>query len=344
MRIWHHELIMRGRSGSLGGGRRSGVPAAPSSHLHVGLPTTVALAVAVLAASTSAPLIAFAAAPALAIAFWRNALAVAVIAPFVAVRRRDEFTALFRRDGRRRLLLCIAAGVALAGHFGTWVPSAKLTSVAAATALVSTQPVWAAVIAALRGIHIPKATWVGIGVAMVGAVLATGADLTVSARAVTGDLLALVGGMLAAVYATYGERARATISTTTYTGICYSVCALLLLVVCLIFGVPTLGFSTSTWVALAALTIGPQLLGHSLINYALHRVSATTVSVLLLLEVPAAALLGWLWLNQLPRPGSLPGLTVLLIGVMIVLVGAARSSRQPTNGGMAISPEAMGTT
>ena len=199
-------------------------------------------------------------------------------------------------------------------------------------------------IAALRGVHIARTTWLGIGVAMLGAILATGADLTVSTRAVTGDLLALTGAVLAAVYATYGERARATISTTTYTGICYSVCAVLLLGVCLIFGVPMHGFSTATWVALVALTVGPQLLGHSLINYALHRVTATTVSVLLLLEVPAAAVLGWLWLDQLPQLGSLPGLAVLLLGVTIVLVGAARSSRQSPNGGMAISSAAMGTT
>jgi drug/metabolite transporter (DMT)-like permease len=122
-----------------------------------------------------------------------------------------------------------------------------------------------------------------------------------------------------------------------------------LLGVCLVGRVPTHGYSATTWLVLAALTAGPQLLGHSLLNYALHRVSATTVSVLLLLEAPAAALLGWVWLGQLPRTSSLPGLAVLLLGVMIVLLGAARNGRrsggdQPTNGGIAISPDAMGTT
>ena len=101
---------------------------------HLGLPTTAALTVAIAAASSSAPLIVYAAAPALAIAFWRNALALALTVPVALVRRRPELIALGRRDGRRRAVPCLLAGVALAAHFGTWIPSAKLTSVAAATA------------------------------------------------------------------------------------------------------------------------------------------------------------------------------------------------------------------
>jgi drug/metabolite transporter (DMT)-like permease len=305
------------------------------------------LTVAIAAASSSAPLIVYAAAPALAIAFWRNALAVGLTAPVAIVRRRPELIALARRDGRRRATPCLLAGVALAAHFGTWIPSAKLTTVAAATALVSTQPVWAALIAAARGVRYPAMTWIGIGVAVLGAGLATGADIGASRSAVLGDLLAVLGGITAAIYATYGERARASITTTTYTTLCYAVCALALLVVCLVGGVRLTGYSTATWLTLGALTIGPQLLGHSLLNFALRRVSATMLSVLLLLEAPAAAALGWAWLGQTPRLASLPGLAVLLLGVLIVLLGAARASRrngQPTNGGIAIAPEAMGTT
>jgi drug/metabolite transporter (DMT)-like permease len=316
----------------------------------LGLPTVAALVVAVLAVSSSAPLIAYAAAPALAIAFWRNALAVAVLAPVAAVRRRTELAALLRPEGRRTGWLCVLAGVALAAHFATWVPSAKLTSVATATALVATQPVWAALIAVLRGVHVARATWLGIAVAVLGAALATGADLQVSGRAVLGDALALAGGLAAAVYTTYGERARAAATTTTYTTVCYGVCALTLGAGALLFGVPLTGFTPTAWAAIVALTVGAQLLGHSLINYALHRVDATSVSVLLLLEVPGAALLGWLLIDQVPPARSLPGLAVLMTGVAVVVVGAGRRRRtarraaQPTNGGTAISPTATGTT
>lgn len=287
------------------------------------LPTVLALTVAVVAVSSSAPLIAYAAAPALAIAFFRNAAATVALAPLVAVTRRQEVTKL----GWRGAGACALAGVALAGHFGTWVPSAKFTTIAAATALVATQPVWQGLIALAQGRRLPRVVWLGVAVAVAGAVVATGSDFTASGRAFVGDLLALAGGLMGAVYTALGERARATTSTTTYTAICYGACSLVLLVVCLAGGVRLHGYPAATWLAILAMTAGPQLLGHSMFNYALHRVAATTVSVLLLLEVPGAALLGWVWLGQAPRADELPGLGLLVAGVAIVVVGARRLVR-----------------
>ncbi|MFC4020756.1 DMT family transporter [Micromonospora sp. GCM10011542] len=307
------------------------LPVSPPSHRPPLDPlTTGAVALAVVAVSSSAPLIAFAAAPALAIAFWRNLLAVAVLGPFSLARRRAEFRALTTGAGRREGLFCVFSGVALAAHFATWMPSAQLTSVAAATALGATQPVWQGLIARGQGRRLPPVVWIGIAVAVGGAVIATGADVGISGRAVAGDLLAVAGGMFAAVYTAFGERARASISTATYTTICYGVCALILLVVCLLGGVRLTGFDGHTWLAILALVAGAQLLGHSMFNYALHRISATTVSVLILLEAPGAALLGWVWLGQLPRTYALPGLALLVVGVAVVVLGGARAGRRVT--------------
>jgi drug/metabolite transporter (DMT)-like permease len=261
------------------------------------------LAVAIVAISSSAPLIVVAAAPALAIAFWRNAIAIGVLAPFALGRRRGELVALTRGTGRREGLFCTLAGLALAAHFAAWIPSAKLTTVAAATALGATQPVWQGLIAIGQGRRPSAVTWCGIAVAVTGAVLATGADFGRADRAaVVGDLLAVAGGMAAAVYIALGERVRTTTSTTAYTTVCYTVCAVALGLGCLIGGVPVVGFAATTWLAILGLTAGAQLLGHSLFTYSLRRISATTVSILVLLEVPGAALLAWLWLGQTPRP------------------------------------------
>ncbi|WP_433389628.1 DMT family transporter [Micromonospora sp. KLBMP9576] len=300
--------------------------------------TTGALALAVVAVSSSAPLVAFAAAPALAVAFWRNLLSVAALGPFAVARRRAEFRSLTVGAGRRGGRYCVLSGVALAAHFATWMPSTRLTSVAAATALCATQPVWQGLIARAQGHRLPGVVWVGIAVAVAGAGVATGADFAVSGRAVAGDLLAVAGGVFAAVYTALGERARTTISTTTYTTICYGVCALLLLVVCLVGRVPLTGFDIDTWLVVLALVAGAQLLGHSMFNYALRRVSATTVSVLVLLEAPGAALLGWAWLGQLPGLATLLGLALLLAGVAVVVLGAGRRAAPaaaPTRGGPA---------
>src|SRR5439155_18522163 len=95
---------------------------------------------------------------------------------------------------------------------------------------------------------------------------------------------------------------------------------------CLAGGVPLTGYPATAWLAILATTLGPQLLGHTMFNYALERVPATTVAVLILLEVPGAAVISWLWLHQVPRPGAWPGLALLLAGVVVVLVGSRNPS------------------
>lgn len=286
-------------------------------------PRDVALiAVAVTMVSTSGPLIAATAAPALAISAWRNLMAGGVLLPVALLRNRAELRGLDRRVRRLPLL----AGGLLAAHFAAWVPSVTLTSVASSTALVATQPVWAALIARAAGRRVSRGVWVGILVSVAGAALITGADVTLSGRAVAGDLLAVLGGILAAAYVTAGAAARATMSTVAYTTICYLTCAFILVAACLIFGQPLAGYPAETWLKLAALTVGAQLLGHSLVNVVLRTTSPTVVSLAILFEAPGAALIAAVWLDQLPPLTALPGIAVLLAGLAVVVRAGARAA------------------
>src|SRR5204863_2688972 len=103
----------------------------------------------------------------------------AVLLPWTALRRHRELRALDGRQWRLSLL----AGVLLAAHFATWVPSVVLSSVASSTALVATQPVWAALLARAAGRRVPRGVWAGIAVAVLGAALLSGADVRLSGRA-----------------------------------------------------------------------------------------------------------------------------------------------------------------
>ncbi len=273
------------------------------------------LAVALAGVSASGPIMAAAAAPALAIAFWRNALGAGSTGLFVGLRHRAEFAALDRRGWAVASL----AGVFLALHFGTWAPSVKLTSVASATALVATQAVFTGLMAATAGRRLPRIAWLGIALAIVGTALIAGADFRVSARALAGDGLALLGGFFAAAYVTAGASARRGMSTATYTTICYSVCALALLVVCVAAGQPLGGYSGEAWLLILAVTASAQLLGHTLFNVVLRSVSATFVSLSTLLEVPGAALIAGVWLGQWPPLSAIPGLALLLTGLIVVV-------------------------
>ena len=290
----------------------------------IGRPPTidlVLLCVAVLAVSTSAPLIRGADAPSLSVAMWRTVLALPVLGIVVGVRSRGraELRALDRSTRRRSAL----AGVFLALHFATWVPSLSLTSVASATALVATQPVWAALIARWRGEHVPRKAWGGIAVAMAGAVLLSGVDLSISADALLGDLMATVGGALAAAYVTVGADVRRTVSTGVYSLVCYAVAAAALLVVCLVGRQPLSGYEGSTWLVLLALTIGPQLLGHTVLNRVLRTTSATVVSVSILFEVVGAAILAWLAFDEVPPLSALPAGVLIGLGVVLVVRAGA---------------------
>ena len=282
----------------------------------------VYLSIALVAVSTSGPLIAGTAVTALAISFWRNALACAVLVPAVLLTCRDELRGL---DGRERRLAALA-GLLLALHFATWISALDHTSVASATALVATQPVWAALLSRLQGVPVGRSVWLGIGVAMSGALLLSGVDLQVSGRALYGDALALAGGMFAAAYMTAGSEVRRSVSTTTYTALCYATTALLLLPVCLLSGEALTGYDADDWLKLLALTAGAQLLGHSLFNRVLSTTSPTVVSLSLLLEIPGAALIAAVFLGQTPPLLAIPAAVLLVLGLGIVIRSSSRGT------------------
>lgn len=286
----------------------SAVPAAAS--------TALLLGVGVAAVSLSGPLMAAMTVPPLALAFWRNALATAALTPLVAARRRSELRAL--RPGDRCLVL--ASGAALALHFATWVSSLTLTSVASATAIVCLQVAWVSLWELVRGMRFPAGLTVGLVVAFSGVLAVSGVDLTVSRDALLGDLLALVGGMAAAVYTVLGSRARARVTTTTYTFVCYGTCAAILLLVCVASGRRLTGYDGDQWALLLLVTATAQLLGHSVFNHVLGRVSAVVVSLVLLLEVPGAAMLAAVILGQRPPVAAAGGLLVILAGMALVVL------------------------
>lgn len=278
----------------------------------------IALAVAVAAVSFSSPIITATDAPALAIAFWRNGIASVVMLPFL-LRNLRVLRALPRRQFGAMLL----AGVLLGLHFAFWIPSLKLTSIAASTALVATQVVWAGLLAYLGGHRAPRAEWIGIAIALVGVVLLTGIDVTLTPKALAGDVLALLGAMGSAAYMHVGQRVRPALSLSAYTSVVYLTAALTLLVVCVVGSVPLTGYPTDAWALIVAVTVVAQFGGHSLLNLALRSFSATAVSIAILLEMPGSTLVGWVWPGQHPPFALLPAAALILVGV----VGVLRSNR-----------------
>jgi drug/metabolite transporter (DMT)-like permease len=278
--------------------------------------TVVLLVIGIVGVSMSGPLMAAATAvPALAMSLWRTGLGALAVAPVGLTRGRAQ---LFSLTARQVQLSCFA-GLMLAAHFATWTSSLHLTSVASATALVCLQVAWVVVLTRLTGAIVVSRVWLGLGLALLGVIIVSGVDFSVSTEALTGDLLALLGGFFAAIYTMVGGRVREEVSTTSYTLVCYATSALILLVACLAAGRQIVGFEAKSWVLIVSVTLAAQLLGHSVFNHLLATISPTVVSMTLLLEVPGASLLAAVFLGQAPPVAVYAGLALICAGLAIVV-------------------------
>jgi drug/metabolite transporter (DMT)-like permease len=279
-------------------------------------PDLIRLGIGIIGIGTSGPLIAMSTMPVLTLIFWRNLGGSLLTLPFALRHSRDK----------AGMKWAVIAGVVLALHFVGFFLAMRMTTVAAGTALVALQPIFAALFVKLSGGHIPSTAWLGMVVSFVGVVLVSGVDLQISVKSFLGDLAALVSAALAAVYMIAGSKAQRTIETTTYTTICYFVCSITALPMALIAGNQIFSFSAKEWWILLGLILGAQLLGHSMFNSVLKRVSPAIVSLIVFFEVPVSAVLAAWWLDQRPPLGIIPGIVLILAGCILVVTRTRGSS------------------
>ncbi|HET7323890.1 MAG TPA: DMT family transporter [Halococcus sp.] len=282
-------------------------------------PPLAALAVAVVAVSTSAILIRYSSAPSLVKAFYRVFFSTLLLVPFAVARHREAFGRLTRRDW----LVAGAGGVALAFHFAAWFESLEWTSVAASVTIVQSQVFFVAIGAALfLTEHVTRKTIVGMVVALCGiAVLSignalTGANITGTAP-LYGNALALVGAVCAAGYVLAGRSLRQRIPLIPYVIVVYSVCTVVLLALTVESGAALLDYPTHEWLLFLGMAIGPGIFGHTVLNWALAHVESSVVSVSLLGEPIGSALLALVLLGEVPSAITVVGGAVVLLGISV---------------------------
>lgn len=269
------------------------------------------LGIGILGIGSSGPLIALSAMPIVSLIFWRNLGGALFTLPF-ALRNKVD------RNGAQWAAL---AGVALALHFIGFFAAMRMTSVAAGTALVALQPIFASIFIKITGGHIPSKAWLGMGVSFVGVLLISGIDFSLDRRSFIGDIAAVISAALAALYMLWGSKAMKTLVTSTYTSICYGVCALTALPIAIISGSELLNFPAREWWILLALIVGAQILGHSMFNAALKRVSPAVVSLIVFFEVPVAAVLAGIFnIGKQPSGFIIPGIVLILAGCTMVVL------------------------
>jgi drug/metabolite transporter (DMT)-like permease len=273
-------------------------------------PDLIRLGLGIIGIGTSGPLIAMSTMPVPTLIFWRNLGGSLMTAPF-ALRHKTD------RNGAK---WAVISGVVLALHFYGFFLSMRMTTVAAGTALVALQPIFAAIFVKITGGDIPSKAWLGMLVSFIGVLLISGIDFQISIRAFLGDIAAIISAALAAAYMMTGSRAQRTLETTTYTTICYFICAVTALPLALIAGAQIFNFTAREWWILLGLIAGAQLLGHTMFNAALKRVSPAIVSLIVFFEVPVSAVLAVWWMGQTPPAGVIPGIVLILFGCALVVL------------------------
>lgn len=271
----------------------------------------VKLGVGILGIGSSGPLIALSTMPIPSLIFWRNLGGAVFTAPF-ALRHKVD------RTGAKWAL---AAGVVLALHFIGFFMAMRMTSVAAGTALVALQPIFASIFVKATGGDIPSKAWLGMIVSFIGVLFISGIDFSLDRRSFIGDLAAIISAALAAVYMMWGSKAMKTLETTSYTTICYGMCALTALPIAFFGGYEIIHFAAREWWVLLALIAGAQILGHSMFNSALKRVSPAVVSLIVFFEVPVAAIAANIFnIGNQPSGLIVPGIILILAGCTLVVL------------------------
>ncbi len=297
----------------------------------------IAIPIGILAVSTSSIFIRYAQADgvsSLVIAAWRLSLASLILAPIALLRYRAELRALDRRG----LSLALLSGVFLAIHFATWITSLEYTSVASSVVLVSTSPLWVAILAPLT-IREPvgRAVLIGMGLALIGGTIVSLSDSCslngfsslqcpplsefVGGAAFLGDLLALTGALAAAGYLLIGRNLRENMSLIPYIFVVYGMAAIILVIIMFTAGESPFGYAPQTYLWFFLLALVPQLLGHSTFNWALGYLPAAFVSVTLLGEPIGSAILAYFILDEVPT-------TLMIFGAILILIGIYIASRK----------------
>jgi len=306
------------------------------------LPPFAILALGILAVSTASIFIRYAQddASSIVVSAYRMGLASVILAPFALPGALKSLKIL---TIRQRWLVGFS-GIFLALHFATWITSLEYTSVASSVVLVTTTPLWVAILSPLvLKERMRREIWIGLFLAMAGGAVVglqeactmLGGQLTclplrefLGGRALIGNALALFGAFMASGYMLVGRQVRPAMPLLSYTFSVYSISAIILIILVIVSGQPAGNFPAVTYLWFLLLAVFPQIIGHSAFNWALKYLPAAFVSLALLGEPVGTTILAVIFLNEVPGPAEIFGGLMILTGIFLAYRAGLRTEVQ----------------
>ena len=268
--------------------------------------------------------------PPVTIAVWRTGLAVLFLSPFVFRKAIREIRTLSLKE----YLLIVAAGINLGFHFIGWIEALFLTSIASATVLVSTSPIF---IAILGYFFLRERLSFSFVAALAGAVL--GAALIGWGDAVVpviggrnpwlGNSLATLAALFVSIYLLIGRVVRQEVSWLAYVFPLYVVVACTTVVVALLRGVPLVGYSWNMYGLFAVMALFPSIVGHGSFNLAVKYYPTAFLGVLSLSEPVIASVVALFLFDERPGWLGLIGMVVVLLAIFVVIVNRNEQKGYP---------------
>ncbi|WP_203249238.1 DMT family transporter [Sporosarcina beigongshangi] len=277
----------------------------------------IPIIIGVISVALSAIFVKLATADAGVIAFYRMLFSVLLMLPIFLIKYRKEILTLGKKDW----IFSTIAGVFLAFHFILWFESLNYTSVASSTVLVTLQPIFAFI-----GTYfffkekLSFKTILSAIIAIAGSVIISWGDFALSGTAFYGDMLALAGCALITAYLLFGQDVRKRLSLITYTFVVYSISTLTLFFYVLIKGESFGPYSNTDWFWFFMLALIPNLLGHTMFNWAIKWVSTNVISIAILFEPVGAAILAFYIFNETLTTSQIIGGVVVIAGILLFVI------------------------
>ena len=250
--------------------------------------------------------------PALTMAFWRMIIASALLWGYSFFKKPKPLN-------KKDFVRVAGAGFFLGLHFACFFWGVRNTSIANATLLGNTGPVFTVALTFLIYRSISKKVFFSLLMTLLGMVLIQKSEISVGSTAFTGNMVSLLSGFCIAVVYMVAKSIRKENDTIAYSRSLFFFAAITISIVCFFANVSLFSFETKDLFWFLFLGFVPSILGHNSLNYALKFLSPTAVASVPLGEPIIASLIGWVLLNELIPVDYFIGAPFVLVGICFIL-------------------------